>query len=335
MILTFTANPSIDRTVEIDSMIERGQVHRATRVSEQPGGKGVNVSRALSLAGAATVAVLPADTEDPLVRALLAAGIRPDNVPTGVACRLNITVTEPDGTTTKFNDPGKPLTQQVTDELGASMLRHGPRAGWAVLSGSLPPGAPTDWYARLTPSLQALGCLVAVDTSGQPLLEVVGSAKKPDLLKPNAAELGSVTGFSETEIENDIETAVRAAGELIGSGVGAVLATLGPSGAVLVTDKEAWLARPPSIQPRSTVGAGDASLAGYVLAHFQGAPPADCLRMAVAYGAAAAALAGSTMPAPADLRRDDIDVSRLDVPDRQGGAPRPPAHPTPASRQIV
>jgi len=335
MILTFTANPSIDRTVEIDSMIERGQVHRAIRVSEQPGGKGVNVSRALSLAGAATVAVLPADTEDPLVRALLAAGIRPDNVPTGVACRLNITVTEPDGTTTKFNDPGQHLTPRLADELGASLLRHGHSASWAVLSGSLPPGAPTDWYARLTPSLQALGCLVAVDSSGQSLLEVLRSRTKPDLLKPNAAELGSLTGFSENDIEKDIETAARAASQLIRSGVRAVLATLGAAGAVLVTDKEAWMARPPPIRPRSTVGAGDASLAGYVLAHFQGAPPADCLRMAVAYGAAAASLAGSTMPAPADLKRDDIDVSRLDVPDGQGSPPRPPAHPTTAPRLIV
>ena len=116
---------------------------------------------------------------------------------------------------------------------------------------------------------------------------------------------------------------MAAARRLIDRGVGAVLATLGPAGAVLVDETGSWLATPPPIVPRSTVGAGDASLAGYIRAEVGGADPPQRLQMAVAYGSAAAALPGSALPAP-----PDIDLGAVRV------LPVTPIAPTPNTKVL-
>ena len=90
-----------------------------------------------------------------------------------------------------------------------------------------------------------------------------------------------------------------------------MLATLGPAGAVLVDETGSWLATPPPIKPRSTVGAGDSSLAGYVRADVAGAQPPQRLQMAVAYGSGAAALPGSALPSPAQIDLDDVAVTPI------------------------
>ena len=104
---------------------------------------------------------------------------------------------------------------------------------------------------------------------------------------------------------------VTASRTLIATTQGAVLATLGAAGAVLTTAEGSWLATPPPIVPRSTVGAGDASLAGYLIAYTAGASEPDRLRTAVAYGSAAAGLAGTQPPLPAQVDVDSVDVVEL------------------------
>ena len=111
--------------------------------------------------------------------------------------------------------------------------------------------------------------------------------------------------------QGDPEPVVAAARQLIDRGVGAVLATLGAAGAVLVDRNGAWLATPPPITPRSTVGAGDSSLAGYVRAEVGGAVPPQRLQMAVAYGSAAAALPGTTLPTPAQVDLNAVQVAPI------------------------
>ncbi len=312
MIVTLTANPSVDRTMQLDAPIVRGDVFRAVNVGDQAGGKGVNVARAVALAGVPAVAVLPADDDDLLVKGLADAGVLPVNIPVGRPSRVNITVTEPDGTTTKFNDPGQPLHDGVLTEVAARLLGRSQVGDWVVLSGSLPPGAPVDWYADLTADLKRAGRRVAVDTSGPALIATVRDGSTlPDLLKPNAEELASLTGDDEARLEADPRAAVTVARTLITEGIGSVLLTLGSAGAVLVTAEGAWLASPPPITLRSTVGAGDASLAGYLLADLQGLDAPGRLREAVAYGAAAASLPGSTMPREGDLDRDGVTITTL------------------------
>jgi 1-phosphofructokinase len=191
-------------------------------------------------------------------------------------------------------------------------------ASWVVLSGSLPPGVPDHWYAHVVALLAPYPCRVAVDTSDGPLAALVESLGRaaPDLIKPNAEELAGVLGYSPQALEaavaqGDPEPVVTAARQLVDRGVGAVLATLGASGAVLVDETGSWMAAPPPIVARSTVGAGDASLAGYLRADVGGAVPPARLQMAVAYGSAAAALPGSALPAPAQVDLDAVRVTPI------------------------
>ncbi|GAB4008202.1 1-phosphofructokinase family hexose kinase [Nocardioides ultimimeridianus] len=319
MILTVTPNPSIDRTAVLPGRLERGAVHRAEAVLFQPGGKGVNISRACVAAGVPTLAVFPAAADDPFVAELGGLGVECRPVRPAGPLRINLTLTEPDGTTTKVNTSGATVTaedlQRLTDATLAAVEER--RPGWVVLAGSLPPGAPADWYAGLTARLRALGPRVAVDTSDAPLEATVAAADVrtgPTLLKPNAEELAAVTGTDEATLEGDPLATARTARLLLDRGVEVVLATLGASGAVLVDRTGAWHASPPPIKVVSTVGAGDASLFGYLTADLSGGTPEQRLASAVAYGAAAAGLAGTTPPTHHDVRTELVRVTRLDVP---------------------
>lgn len=318
MIVTVTPNPSIDRTVTLPSPLTRGAVHRVTSVTSQAGGKGVNVARVLTLAGVEAVALLPAAANDPLIAALQSAAVSFQVVPATDPARTNLAVTEPDGTTTKINEPGATLDESTVAALTAAVLDSAEGADWVVLSGSLPPGMPASWYADVAARLASLPCRVAVDTSDAPLTALIAALERgaPDLIKPNAEELAGVLGLSPEMLESavahgDPEPVVNAARQLVDRGVGAVLATLGAEGAVLVDANGAWMATPPPIVPRSTVGAGDSSLAGYVRAEVGGAVPPQRLQMAVAYGSAAAALPGTTLPTPAEIDLAAVQVSPI------------------------
>lgn len=315
MIITVTPNPSLDRTVTLPTRLTRGAVHRIATVSTEPGGKGVNVARALTFAGLEAIAVLPAADDDPFVTALAGAAVPFATVPVAGAVRTNLAITENDGTTTKLNERGAALDPASLTALTDTVIERAASAEWVVLSGSLPPGAPDHWYADVVAALRNLRCKVAVDTSDAPLLALAARFDNaaPDLIKPNSEELASLAGRSAQDLEDavlqgDPEPVVTAALTLIERGVGTVLATLGAVGAVLVNSTGAWQAFPPPIVPRSTVGAGDSSLAGYVRADVAGAEAPRRLQMAVAYGSAAAALPGSALPTPADLHLDGVSV---------------------------
>ncbi|CAM3849009.1 1-phosphofructokinase family hexose kinase [Tsukamurella ocularis] len=319
MIVTVTANPSLDRLVVLGGPLRRGAVHRAAAAAADPGGKGVNVARVVHAAGEGTVAVLPADQGDPLLVGLSRRGVPAIPVPVGHEVRSNITVTEPDGTTTKLNAPGAPLAPETVRALEDAVVSAADGAAWVALCGSLPPGLPDDWYAGLVARLGAGpgGPRIAVDTSGAAL--AASAVRGVGLLKPNAEELAELVGLGSpagTELENraaegDFGPVAAAAQELHRATGGAVLATLGAAGALLVTGEGAWSATPPPIAVRSTVGAGDSSLAGYLIAHARGATPPQRLSLAVAYGAAAAALPGTQAPRPEELAVADVRVLAL------------------------
>jgi 1-phosphofructokinase len=313
VIVTLTANPSLDRTVSLDRALAPGTVHRAVGCIDEPGGKGVNVARAVTAAGRPALAVLPARQEDPLLAELRRLGLAHRAVHTDAMVRVNLTVTDPDGTTTKLNLPGADLTEQVRTQLESALAKEAADARWVVLSGSLPPGAPDDWYAELTAALHRRGCRVAVDTSGAPLRAVLagGARTRPDLLKPNAEELAEALGLDPAHLDTDPGAVARHARDLLAGGASAVLATLGAAGAVLVTPEGAWHAAHPPIVPKSTVGAGDCALAGYLLADLDAAAPVERLRRAAAYGTAAAGLAGSATPAPDQVRPTAVTCTEI------------------------
>jgi len=311
-VVTLTANPSMDRTLSLPGPLAEGGVVRLLGAVTEPGGKGVNVARAVAAAGRDAVPVLPAAAHDPIVAALTERGLPLVSVPVDAPVRTNYTLTAPDGTTTKLNEPGVPLSAATRAALAQALRLHAAGSSWVVLSGSLPPGTPASWYAELVALLRDTGARIAVDTSEEPLRALLeaGPSSAPDLLKPNSEELASVAGVPEEEVLADPAVALAAVQVLHERGVAEVLLTLGGDGAVLSTaDGGLWSALPPAITVRSTVGAGDSSLAGYLLADLAGAPPAERLRTAVAYGAASASLPGSAVPTPAQVDGPAVRVT--------------------------
>jgi 1-phosphofructokinase len=313
VIVTLTAHPSIDQTVALAGPLERGAVLRADSATSQPGGKGVNISRAAVAARVATLAVVPARLDDPFVVELAGAGVPVHAVRPAADIRVNVTVTEPDGTTTKINSSASPVGAELRTALEEALHVAAEEAAWVVLAGSLPPGLPARWYADLAAALRDSGARVAVDTSDEPL-RAIGEHLElaaPALLKPNAEELASLAGTDPVALEADPTAAAEAARALVRRGAGAVLATLGARGAVLVDGDSAWLATPPPTTVVSTVGAGDSSLFGYLLGDLEQLPPDRRLALAVAYGSAAAALPGTTIPHPRQVRPELVSVRAL------------------------
>lgn len=316
MIITLTANPSLDRTIELTAPLARGAVQRAVANRQESGGKGVNVCRALTAGGTDALAILPGKDGDPVLTGLQAAGVPYRNLPISAALRSNVTITEPDGTTTKINEPGPTLSEQEAGALIDLVVDSCDGASWLVLAGSLPPGLAQHFYAATVRAVRARygdrAPLIALDASESALIAAIDGNAAPDLLKPNAEELSQLTGIGQgDELEDQQDLAAEAATLLLTRGVRAVLATLGSKGALLVTADGAWHAQHPPITAISTVGAGDSSLAGYLLAHTRGADAPDCLRQAVAYGSAAASLPGSTVPAPHQTTPDAVTVRAL------------------------
>lgn len=313
MILTITLNPSVDRTIAVEAL-RRGEVHRATSTRVDPGGKGINVARALTAHGvkATAVVVLGGHEGEHLEGLLAEAGIEVVGVAVRGSIRSNVTVVEPDGTTTKLNEPGPALAEQEVAALLAAVAEHARDAEWVVVSGRLPPGADVDLYARMTRIAADAGARVALDTSGPAL--AAGVAAAPAVVKPNAEELVELVGRPLRTVD-DVVAACR---EVLAAGAGAVLASLGADGAVLVerhgADVAVLHARGPQIHPVSSVGAGDALLAGFLAA---GGSGRAALAEAVAWGTAAVSLPGSRMPEPTDVHPELVVVDDRPEPHRR------------------
>ncbi|GAB3292958.1 1-phosphofructokinase [Parasphingorhabdus pacifica] len=305
MIVTVTPNPSLDRTVQVGELVV-GRVHRAAGVRLDPGGKGVNVARALVGADRAAVALLPSGGSEgaTLAELLDSEGVPVAEVPIASPTRSNVTVVQADGVTTKFNERGPLLRDTEAAALQSRAVELARDADWLVTCGSLPPGCAPELHADLVRSARSAGAKVAVDASGPALAAACKAG--PDLVKPNLAEL---VELAERPLQR-LGDVLDVAHEVRGMGVGTVLVSLGRHGALLVDDGGAWHATGPATPVRSTVGAGDAMVAGYLGA---GADGPRALRTAVAYGAAAVGLAGSRMPLPEDLRTSSVRVDEVDT----------------------
>ncbi len=315
MIVTLTPNPGIDRTITV-AALQHGEVNRATDSRVDPGGKGVNVSRALTAHGTPTLAVLPmGGPEGALMGQLLSDAEVPfDGVRVAGTLRMNVAIVEPDGTTTKVNEPGPLLSTADVEQLFAAVEREVTPGDWVVGCGSLPPGAPTTLLADLVERARIRGAQVAIDSSGAPMAAAL--AARPDLIKPNHEELEEVVG----RLLATLGDVVEAARELVGDGIGTVIVSLGSDGAILVSADDVAHAIATIEAPLSTVGAGDCLLAGVLNALSQGGTAAQALAAGVAWGAAAVTLPGSRVPSPADVAKvsvfvdPDPDLSRTLTP---------------------
>jgi 1-phosphofructokinase len=306
MIVTLTPNPSVDRTVFL-AELTLGAVNRSQRSWSEPSGKGVNVALALHTHGVAARAIVTAGGPVGVqLRQLLEdTGLDTAVVHIDGDIRSNISLTQSDGTVTKINEPGPALSAEECRSLEDVVAELVPGAAWLVCGGSLPAGLPDGWYAELVAVAHRAGALVAVDSSGPPLLKSL--AAQPDLIKPNLQELAELTGH----LPRTLGEVVAAAHQVRSLGAQTVLASLGGDGAVLVdADGELW-GRAPVPAVVSTVGAGDAMLAGYLSS---GRDRRAALGAALQWGAAAVQHEGTLFSALATdtavLITDDIDPQR-------------------------
>ena len=259
MIVTLTPNPSVDRTVFVDDVV-LGSVNRSQRSWSEPSGKGVNVALALHAADVPVRAVVTAggSVGAQLRQMLGAAGLDTVIVPIAGDIRSNISLTQPNGSVTKINEAGPRLSSEEIDRLVDAVAEHVRGAGWLVCAGSLPAGVPVGWYAQLVELGHRNGIPVAVDTSGEALAESLSAG--PDLVKPNVHELAELTG----RVPQTLGEVIEAAEEVRRRGARTVLASLGGDGAILVDAAGAVWGHAPVDKVVSTVGAGDAMLAGYL-----------------------------------------------------------------------
>lgn len=298
-VVTVTLNPAIDQTLSVPGFAA-GRVNRVAESRSHAGGKGVNVACVLADLGVEAVATgfLGAENAGPFETAFARKGIADRFVRIAGCTRVGIKVVDPrTRQTTDINFPGlMPREEEVGELFGRIAALAGP-GRWFVLSGSVPAGLRDGVYAGLIDAIHGKGGRVVLDTSGRPLREAL--AARPEVMKPNVDELGELVGGAL-----DTPAAVRAAGEsLLDQGVHRVVVSMGGDGAVFVDRGRALLARPPRVEVRSTVGAGDAMVGGIVYATVQGLSLEDLARTATACGAYAVTRIGAGIEDPAEYRK--------------------------------
>jgi 1-phosphofructokinase family hexose kinase len=285
-IVCLSANPGLDRRVRVQSLTP-GAVIRAQTSLAMPGGKAAHVALAARALGAhaAWIGFLGGAIGEEVAAGLRKLAIEVVPVPTATSTRVNLEFIEDSGRITEVLEPGGPPGESAQ----AEMLRwctQGFRDHWKgallAISGSLPPNVPADFYGSLIDAAHDAGCKAFLDTSGDGLRSALRA--RPDFVKPNRAEVETLLGRAV----RDEQDAMASARELIRHGARSTAVTMGADGLVWLESEggPAWSARPPRVKAISTVGCGDATLAGFAFAALEGLTGEEALRLAVACGAA-------------------------------------------------
>jgi 6-phosphofructokinase 2 len=308
-ILTLTMNPAVDICVSVDR-IEPQHKLRCGVPRRDPGGGGINVARVARRLGADPLAIYPAGgpTGTLLDRALSAEGVRRILAPIAGDTREDFTVDERStGRQYRFVLPGPELTSGEFAACLAALEKHLVGDGFVVASGSLPPGAPADFYAQVGRLCAAAGARLALDCAGPLLRRALGGLF---LIKPSLREFSELVGGEPRGL-----AACRAAAQqLIASGGAEFVAlTLGADGALLAGKTGAWFAAAPAVTAASTVGAGDSFLAALVVSLARNEPEEEALALAVAAGSAALLSPGTGLCSAENLNalRPMVRVERL------------------------
>lgn len=312
-VITVTLNPALDQTVALPRLTP-GAVNIAERTGTNPGGKGVNVASCLADWGIPVIAtgILGRDNAAPFDALFLEKGIGNRFIYQPGATRVNIKlVSADDGATTDVNLPGACVAPSVWEEWLEQIDDLSESARFIVLSGSLPGGVPEDCYATLCARLGADRARVVLDTSGEALRQALSAPCLPYCIKPNRHELEQWAGRALPTLPDVLETA-RA---LVARGVRQVVVSLAEQGALFVGAPGAWLASLPPMQPVSSVGAGDALLAGWIAAQHEGRDWTHSIRLALAFAAGKLTHIGPHLPQIAVVERLAGEVSLQRLPD--------------------
>jgi 1-phosphofructokinase family hexose kinase len=315
VILTVTLNAAIDRTMAVPNF-RQGNRHRSVESRTVAGGKGINVARALALLGRPVLAtgLAGGPTGQRLVEELAEEAILQDLTSIADESRINLAVIDPtSGEQTEINERGPEVTAQEVDSFLDRLDYLARGATICVLAGSLPPGVDVDLYARIVRELRERGVSVLLDADGEPMR--AGVRAGPSAITPNVLEAEELVGH-EFEGPGDLASGLAQLLEL-GAEEAIVTRTEGCIAAVGdASGRTFYEVRTEPLEPVSSVGSGDAFLAGYVAARYDGAPPDECLAFGVACGAESTQHfgAGSVDPERVQRIRADVQVRELEVP---------------------
>lgn len=296
MIYTVTLNPALDKTIYVDDF-EIDEVNRVRTLREDPGGKGINVTKVVEALGGSSeaLALLGGSVGARIQQMLEEAHIVCHAFEVAGETRTNTKVVdEVRHTNTDINEPGPTVSAADLDSMLQVLLDLIGPQDIVVLSGSLPAGAPAHTYRTWIEACSAAGARVFLDTSGEPF--ELALAAKPYLIKPNEVELGALLGRT---LDTD-EKVVEAARALVDDGISCVVVSRGGDGAVYVDKDRVLVARSPKVKVASTVGCGDSVVAALALGTDTAMELQDLMVLAMATGSANAMQTG-TQPAPVEL----------------------------------
>jgi len=315
MIVTVTLNAAIDRTVAVPNF-RLARRHRAVESRTVAGGKGINVARALRLLGRPVIAAgfAGGPTGTRVLEQLRREAILTDFTWIAGETRVNLAVIDPtSGEQTEINERGPAVSPEEVERFVERLRYLAGGARICVLAGTLPPGAGDDLYARLVADLREAGIASVLDSEGEPML--AGLRAGASVVTPNQREAEELVG-QEFEERDDY---VGGLTELVRLGAGEAAIT-GPDGCLAVVgegaERRVLEVRTRALEPVSTVGSGDAFLAGYVAALYDGREPAECLAYGVACGAESTQHFGAGTVDRHQVERllDTVEVHDLEVP---------------------
>jgi 1-phosphofructokinase family hexose kinase len=309
MIYTITLNPALDRELVVPA-IDFDTVLRAEDCRVDWGGKGFNVSRMLHALGCRSTALGFAGGKagEMLRDGLEALGIRTNFVWVDGETRTNVSIVAADTRQyIKVNEPGPSITTAQFDQMLSKVRGLAQPGEWWVLSGSLPPGVPSDGYAQLIELLHRARAHAVLDCDGEALRH--GCAARPFLIKPNEVEAGKLTGRNV----DSPQAALEAARSIVATGPEQVVISMGKAGALLVNRTGAWQVHSPTIQARNPIGAGDSLVGGLVWGLAQGFSALEALCWGAACGAATASLDGTTVGSrhKVEALRSEVQIDQL------------------------
>ena len=315
MILTVTLNAAIDRTVAVPSF-RLGYRHRAVESRTVAGGKGINVARALRLLGRPVIAAgfAGGPTGNRVLEQLRSEAILTDFTWIAGETRINMSVVDPtSGEQTEINERGPAVSPEEVERLLERLRYLADGAKLCVIAGTLPPGAGDELYARLIGDLRERGVTTILDAEGEPML--AGLRAGASVVTPNEREAEELVG----QEFGDHDDFVHGLSELVRLGAGEAAITR-PDGCVAVVgqgaERRVLEVRTKPLEAVSSVGSGDAFLAGYLAARYEGRAPDQCLRFGVACGAESTVRLGAGLIDPREARRmmAEVELSEVDLP---------------------
>lgn len=316
MISTITLNTSIDKAYKMSAPIAVYEVSRVSEVIDVAGGKGLNCARAIQALNTKVVATgfVGGNNGRLLLDLLDKDGVAHDFVQVKEETRCCINVLDPDGKSTEFLEPGRPVSEVEFQQLLQKIDTLAQDISTFTINGSTPVGVPADAYTQIIRTIKAHGAKVLLDTSGHTLASAVSDAAKeagalPDLIKPNTDEMAQILGrevFGEDE-------ALAAAKEIHARGVSYVVVSLGAKGALLVCNEGIFVGRPPKIELVNPVGSGDTMVGALAVGIAEGASAKDMLARAIACATANCLSAATGHFDPADVERllEETEIQKL------------------------